>query len=259
MVDYRLSAGGFVVGVLVGMSGVGGSSLLAPLLILLFAFKALTTVGTDLVYSVPTKLLAAYLHGKSRTVDRTIVVGLLLGGIPGALLGLFALVQLQSHVSPQTLNALLRRTIGVAILLACAGTAVMYVVRRRGRPAPESDAPPAPRRGRLALIGLVVGFMVSMTSVGSGSVTLPLLMLALPAIALRRLIGSEIAFAALLIPISAVGHVTLGDVNWPACLALLLGSLPGVVVGTRLCTFVDERWLQPAIVAILAFAASRLL
>jgi uncharacterized membrane protein YfcA len=241
------------------MSGVGGSSLLAPLLILLFGFKALTTVGTDLMYSVPTKLLAAYLHGKSRTIDRTIVTVLLLGGIPGALLGLFALVQLQAHIPPQALNAVLRRAIGIAILLACAGSAILYLVRGRARAETTSGPPSTAVRWQLGAIGLVVGFMVSMTSVGSGSVTLPLLILVLPGIALRRLIGSEIAFAALLIPISAAGHATLGDVNWPACLALLVGSLPGVALGTRLCVLVDERWLQPAIVVVLAFAASRLI
>ena len=244
------------------MSGVGGSSLLAPLLILIFGFKALTTVGTDLVYSVPTKLLAAYIHTRSRTVDRGIVLALLAGGIPGALLGLEALIQLQGHIPPQALNAFLRRTIGIAILLACAGTAVMYVARGRTRTdvaAPAAAAPSPLARWQLGATGLLVGFLVSMTSVGSGSVTLPLLMLLLPAIALRRLIGSEITFAAFLIPISAVGHMTLGDVNWPATLALLLGSLPGVAIGSRLCVFVDERWLQPAIVATLAFAASRLL
>lgn len=258
-VDYRLTVGGFVVGTLVGMSGVGGSSVLAPLLILLFGFTSLATVGTDLVYSVPTKLFAWYLHSRNRTVDRSIVVALLVGGVPGALLGLLALVVLQSHVAPRVLNGILRHGIGYAILLACVGTGVMYVARRRRRTEMVADPLGRDVRWQLASAGFVVGFLVAITSVGSGSVTLPMLMLLLPGVALRRLIGSEIAFAALLIPLAALGHVTLGDVNWPACLALLLGSLPGVTIGSRLVTLVDERRLQPVVIATLAFAASRLI
>jgi len=103
-----------------------------------------------------------------------------------------------------------------------------------------------------------VGFLVSMTSIGSGSVTLPLLMFLVPGAPLRRLIGSEIAFGAMLIPIAALGHWSLGDVDWNASLSLLLGSLPGAAVGSRLSALVKDSWLRPIVIGILALAGSRL-
>ena len=103
-------------------------------------------------------------------------------------------------------------------------------------------------------VGALVGLLVALTSIGSGSVTLPLLVLALPGFALRRLIGSEIAFAAFLIPLAAVGHASFGEVD----VALLLGSIPGVWIGARLCAVLDERWMRPVIFGVLAFAGSKL-
>ncbi len=111
----------------------------------------------------------------------------------------------------------------------------------------------------VAAIGAVVGVLVALTSVGSGSITLPLLLLTLPAIAMRRLIGSEIAFAAFLVPVAAVGQGAFGNVSWPMAGMLLLGSIPGVWIGAKLCSWLGDAWLRPAIVIVLAFAGSRLL
>jgi len=120
VIDYRFSVAGLVVGTLVGLTGVGGSSVLAPILILLLGIKPMIAVGTDLLYSVPTKLLAFGLHARRGTVDWRITGLLLLGGIPGALLGLGALAYARAHVDEPSLETIVRHAIGVAILCAAA-------------------------------------------------------------------------------------------------------------------------------------------
>ncbi len=141
------------------------------------------------------------------------------------------------------------------ILSAAAATLVLAVVRHR-RPAPVTAAP---RAAATVAVGAAVGFLVALTSIGSGSITLPLLLLLLPAIPLRTLIGSEIVFAALMIPVAAAGHLAFSDIDWPTALSLIAGALPGTYVGARLCALVDERVLRPAVIAILAFAGVKLL
>lgn len=255
--DLRYSLAGLVVGTFVGLSGVGGSSILAPVLILLLHVKPSIAIGTDLLYSVPTKLFALGLHARQKTVDWKITRLLLWGGIPGAMVGLYVYAQLRKHVSPETLQPLLRHAIGIAILLACAGALILWFTRSRIAAAPaDPDRPMHP----LAIVGIgaVVGLLVSITSIGSGSITLPLLVLAVPAATLRRLIGSEIAFAAFLVPLAAAGHVAFGDVNWTMTLALVLGALPGVWIGSQLCRVLDDGWMRPIVLGVLAFAASRL-
>jgi len=259
MVDWRFSLAGLIVGLLVGISGVGGSSILAPILILFLGVKPIVAVGTDLLYSVPTKLLAAYMHWRARNVDGRIVLALVSGGLPGVALGLFLLAYVRAHMSFADFNLAAKHWIGIAILLASAGALAAQFFAHRN--APTETTPELGRTGfaRLAAVGFVVGWIVSLTSVGSGSVTLPLLMFALPRALLRRLIGSEIAYAACIIPVAALGHSAAGDVDWRASASLLVGSLPGVYVGSKLCAYIDEGWLRPVIVGVLAFAGSRLI
>lgn len=257
--DLRYSAAGLFVGFLVGISGVGGSSILAPVLILFLGVKPIIAIGTDLVYSVPTKVLAAFVHWRAHNVDGRIVLFLVGGGVPGVIVGLFLVSYVRAHVPFAEFNLQAKHWIGIAILLASAGAlAAQFFARRKS---PPEDEPVLSRSAiaRLVLTGFAVGWLVSMTSVGSGSVTLPLLMFALPRATLRRLIGSDIAYAACIIPVAAAGHSLAGDVDWGASASLLVGSLPGVYLGSKLCARVDETWLRPVIVGVLVFAGSRLI
>lgn len=258
--DYRFSIAGLVVGTFVGLSGVGGSAILAPILILLLGVKPSIAIGTDLLYSVPTKILALVLHGRQKTVDWAVTRWLLIGGIPGGLAGLVIYALLQRSIPDSALQPILRHGIGMAILVACFGAAILWF--RRGRePVPEvpSDQTRTPLPAAMTIVtGAIVGILVAITSVGSGSVTLPLLILVFPRVILRRLIGSEIAFAAFLVPLAAAGHVAFGNTNWPMVLALVIGSLPGVWLGSALCRVIGDGWLRPVILGVLAFAGSRL-
>ncbi|GAC1303790.1 MAG: sulfite exporter TauE/SafE family protein [Vulcanimicrobiaceae bacterium] len=256
--DLEISLVGLVVGTLVGLTGIGGSAIMAPLLVLALGVKPSIAVGTDLLYSVPTKLLAFGLHARAGSVDWPLTRGLLYGGIPGALAGLAAYQALRVHLDPHTLEAALRHAIGITILLACIGATLTWVLRARKRHAAALDAPVPRSNATIVAIGALVGALVSLTSIGSGSITLPLLVLALPALTLRRLIGSEIAFAAFLVPVAALGHASFGNVDGRLAVSLLAGSLPGVWLGSRLSATVGDIWLRPIVVGALAIAGLRL-
>lgn len=266
--DPRLAMIGAVVGLLVGISGVGGSSLVTPLMILFLGVKPLVAIGTDLAYSVPTKLLGAIVHRRQGTVEWRVVLHLSLGGIPSAVLGLLALAALRARLGLETLNAALQHAVGgllflvaVVILLTPLLTALLARLRADGQPS-ATPSPSAPlgrtTRGRVVALGALVGFLVSLTSIGSGSITLPLLYLLLPQLGLRRLVGSDVAFAALLVPVAALGHLSMGSVNLAMSANLLIGSLPGVYLGSKLCKYLPDTWLRPAIAGVLLFAGSRL-
>ncbi len=182
---------------------------------------------------------------------------LLVGGVPGAIGGLVLFAVLKGRLEGDVFEAALKHGIGVAILLASAGS-LLLIFRRTP---PDGGLPEAPLTQPVAVtaIGALVGVLVSLTSVGSGSITLPLLIFTLPAIAMRRLIGSEIAFAAFLIPLAAVGQSSFGNVSWGMAGALLFGSLPGVWIGAKLSRHLADAWIRPTIVVVLAFAGSRLL
>jgi uncharacterized membrane protein YfcA len=224
-------------------------------------------IGTDLLYSVPTKLVGALTHARAKTVDRPLVTALAIGGIPGAILGVIAVAQLRKVVPLDTFNALLRHAVGFALLLAALAVIIKILpifnkgfgaltVRLRPLDSVEWNGK---RRVRIAALGALVGFCVSVTSIGSGSVTLPALMAMLPALGLRRLIGSDVAFAALLLPVAALGALAVGNANIPLALNLVIGSVPGVILGSRLCTTLPERFLRPAVATVLVFAGTRLI
>ena len=248
---------GFVVGTLVGLTGVGGGSIMTPILVAL-GVNPLVAVGTDLVLSVPTRIYGARLHFKQGTVKLEFVKYLLFGGIPAATAGLLLLMWLRRVVDMHIVQQWVSHAIGASICLA----AILLVYSRFTRPAegalPESPLP-SHYRARLIVLGVVVGLIVSVTSIGSGSVTLPLLAILLPGTALSQLIGSDLAFSACLIPVAAIGHWTMGDVNFPLALNLLVGSIPGVYFGSKFCRALQQRWLRPAVALVLIVVGMRLI
>jgi len=234
---------------------------MTPILILVLGINPLVAVGTDLLYSVPTKIFGAFLHNRQRTLDWKIVRSLLYGGVPGAIAGIVVLFALRRAVDITALNTIVKHAVGIALFIAAASLMYSLIASRRAiAVAPLQEGTIDDRRVVwLAVAGAIVGFFVSLTSIGSGSMTLPLLLLLAPMVGIRRLIGSDIAFAAFLIPVAALGHATLGDVNYRVALALLCGSLPGVFIGSRLCKYLSEVWLRPAVAMVLVIAGSRLL
>jgi len=257
--NLELIAIGLVVGTLVGLTGVGGASIMTPLLVLVLKVNPLVAVGSDLLYSVPTKLYGAYLHNRQGTVNWQITIALLWGGVPAALVSVGLLYWLRTHFDVVVITAWTRHAIGVALFVAAAVMLVRPFLSQRTA-APKSEfAWSARQHGVVVAIGAVVGAIVTVTSIGSGSVTLPLLTLALPAVGLSELVGSDIAYAAFLIPTAAAGRWSMGDVNLALVGNLLIGSLPGIYVGSKLCGKLDARWLRPTVALTLAFVGTRLI
>lgn len=258
---------GLLVGTFIGISGVGGSSLMTPLLILLLRIHPVIAVGTDLVYSVPTKILGTAVHGRNDTIDRRLVLGLIVGGIPGALLGLAVAAYGRQHFPLDALDTLVRRAVGVALIVSAAVLVIGIFSRRSVKTGEDTAAgvasmPPViwnrAAQIKVGLLGLFVGAAVSITSIGSGAITLPALYALLPRLTLRRLVGSDIAFAMLLLPVAAIGNFFLGNVDLRLAGNLLIGSLPGVVLGSYMCGLLPEKVLRSAVAGILVFAGTRL-
>lgn len=246
-VPYLLAAS-FPTGILIGLTGIGGAALMTPLLILVFGFDPSVAIGTDLVYSMFTKVAGSWLHWKQGHVDLRLVSILASASLPAAALGTLAMTSLHSSFRGE---ARLKAMIGV-VLLIVAGVAMLR---------PRALVIPTPGM-RLTFATLAyaaaAGFLVGLTSIGSGSLILPLIVIVnrLPVV---RAVGTDIFHAAILVAFSAALHATIGAVNWEAVPWLLAGSIPGVAIGSRLAPRLPERTLRLVVLAVLLVSAFRLL
>ena len=256
--DYKVSVLGLVVGFLVGVTGTGGGALLTPLLILLGWAPPMMAVGTDLVWSTITKSAGALVHWRQQTVDLTLVKRLARGSIPGALMGLALLAHFHA-TGTHNLDRLVLRMLGVALV----GVALSLFWRALRGARPESTClsqGDARRRAWMTtLAALVVGFLVSITSVGSGSLIIASLVVLYPGTPLRRMVGSDIVHALLLVGVSALGHLGLGSINPRLLGALLVGSIPGVYLGSKMTARVPEKALRPVLGTTLFLLGYKLL
>jgi len=255
--DFRASALGFVVGALVGMTGMGGGAVMTPLLILLGWAQPVVAVGTDLVWGTLTKGFGALVHVRQKTVDSAIVKRLALGSIPGALAGLALLAHLHRRGGDST-DQVVVKMLGVALICVAFSLLVRSL---RGSPVKRGGPPSVLARsaGLTTLLGLVVGFLVSLTSVGSGSLIIATLVVLYPTTPLRRIVGSDIVHALILVGISALGHLGIGSINPRLLGGLLLGSIPGVWLGSKMSALFPEKVLRPTLATTLLFLGYKLL
>jgi uncharacterized membrane protein YfcA len=246
---------GLMVGFLVGLTGVGGGSLMTPLLVLLFGIHPTTAVGTDLLYAAATKCAGTLMHNASNTVDWRIVRRLAAGSVPATALTLVALQLSGSHSNAA--SAVITFVLGVALLLTAAATLFrVWVVRmfteRFGAP---SDAAAA----RLTVAsGVVLGVLVSISSVGAGAIGVTALILLYPQAPLVRIVGSDIAHAVPLTLLAGAGHWAMGDVDWALCGSLLTGSIPGIILGSLIAPRLPEPGLRPLLASVLLLVGGRL-
>ncbi len=249
---YPLS--GLCVGLVVGLTGVGGGSLMTPLLLAL-GIHAHTAVGTDLLYAAATKSVGTLVHSASDTVDWKIVRRLAIGSVPATALTLYVLQHLgtQSHAVTETIKLVL----GIALLLTAISiffrrALADWVARRFGEPSERNAA-------WLTIVsGVVLGALVSLSSVGAGAVGVTVLILLYPRTRLARIVGSDIAHAVPLTLIAGAGHWWLGDVDWQLLGSLLIGSIPGILVGSYLSPRLPENGLRPVLGAVLLLVGGKL-
>jgi uncharacterized membrane protein YfcA len=245
---------GFLIGFLVGQTGVGGGSLMTPLLVLLFNINPATAVGTDLLYAAVTKTLGTLVHGLNQTVDWRVVFRLASGSTPATLLTL--LVLSRSGLASRQGGAI-ASILGVMLLL----TAVSLVLRRQFLrvvgPYLEGIAPKR-TAGLTIALGAALGCLVTISSVGAGALGVTALLLLYPRLPIAVIVGSDIAHAVPLTLCAGAGHWMLGGVDWPLLWSLLLGSVPGILIGSYLSARVPEWVLRPVLAITLLVVGVRL-
>ncbi|ROO28650.1 sulfite exporter TauE/SafE family protein [Salinisphaera orenii] len=256
------SAAGLFVGLAVGVTGVGGGSLMTPLLILLFGFSPSAAVGTDLLYAAGTKGFGTWLHGRQQTVDWRVVGLMASGSLPAAVVTILwlHLVGLEPWVE---------ELMTVTLCLAIITTAVLTLLRRhilryltRDGTLEESGLPASMHRWREPVTvvgGVVLGALVTLSSVGAGVLGTTLLLLLYPRLAAIRVVGTDIAHAVPLTLVAGLGHLSLGTTDLAVLAFLMLGSLPGIYLGTRLGSRLPDGLLRPIISVLLLVVAVSML
>jgi uncharacterized membrane protein YfcA len=253
--DLLYSISGFWVGFLVGMTGVGGGSLMTPLLILLFGIHPATAVGTDLLYAAATKSAGTLVHGLNRNIDWRIVGRLAAGSVPMTALTLLVLSRFGVH------NDAVHGVITGVLSGALGATAAALIFRK------EILAFYAVRVGELAprrtalltvLVGAVLGLFVSISSVGAGALGVTATILLYPRLPAAQIVGSDLAHAVPLTLLAGIGHWMLGSIDWHLLAALLAGSLPGIVIGSYFSVRVPDTILRLTLATTLVLVAGKL-
>ena len=251
---YVLS--GFVVGVLVGLTGVGGGSLMTPLLILLFGVNPATAVGTDLLFAASTKSVGTLIHGVSRTIEWRIVGWLATGSVPATALTLWAFSTLDIK-GAATHKAI---TASLAAVLLLTSIALIFNKQIMLRYSEHITAlKPHQITTATVVLGFLVGFLVTATSVGAGAIGVTVLVMLYPQLTTARIVGSDIAHAVPLTLLAGSGHWLLGSVDWGLLLTLIAGSIPGIAVGSYYAGRVSDRALRTILGLVLILVAIRLL
>jgi uncharacterized protein len=246
-----LAAAGFAVGLLVGLTGVGGGALMTPLLISTFGVSPQVAVGTDLLYAAVTKTVGGWRHHVSDHVEWPIVLKLAAGSLPAATILLAILVNLPFN----TVEIAQWIRYGLAFALPVSALAIVlypFVMRTPDR---EADGEIKSRTLITVLFGAALGFLVTLTSVGAGAIGVVVLAALFPMLPAKRIVGSDIAHAVPLTLIGGVGHLGLGHVDLGLLLALLCGSIPGILLGARLAGAAPEWLLRPILALTLCYAA----
>jgi uncharacterized membrane protein YfcA len=253
------SISGLFVGALVGITGVGGGSLMTPLLVLLFGVHPATAVGTDLLYAAITKTAGTAVHGMHGRINWKIVGSLAAGSVPAAVLMLWLLAGVDRKSIGVT------NTITVALGWLLVMTAIMLVFRgsilELARRAIGDRTPPQPATILIltVILGFCLGILVTLTSVGAGALGVTILLVLYPRLNVREIVGSDIVHAVPLTLIGGMGYWLIGEIDWAMLFALLVGSIPGIIIGSLLAPKLHERTIRIVLAATLAVVAGKLL
>mgnify|MGYP001157837555 FL=1 len=243
MTIIEIVAVGLIVGILVGLTGMGGALLMTPLLVLFFGFPPTMAIGTDLIYAAITKSAGAWQHARQKTVNWEIVTRLIMGSLPGGILGVLMIPVLKNFLS-FSVEELLGHLLGFVFI----GMSLIMIIRFFVSQKKESHPPLL--RFPLPILGALGGFLVGLTSVGSGTLFMVFL-LSSTALSARFLVGTDIVHAFFLTLAAGLIHASLGHVDWSFVSMLLLGSIPGILIGGRLTLRIPETALRMTIICML--------
>ena len=253
--DPYVAIAGLIVGVVVGLTGMGGGALMTPILVLLFKVEPLTAVSSDLVAALVMKPVGAGVHMRRGTVNWSLVKWLMLGSVPSAFLGVLLLRALGNDAAIQTD---LEYILGGALLIASLTMVVKWTLdRRRGGGAGKVDSIEV-KPLRTLVIGAVGGLVVGMTSVGSGSLIIVTLLILYPALNARSLVGTDLVQAIPLVASAAIAHIIFGDFQLGLTASVLLGSIPGVYIGARFSSRAPDRVIREVLAFVLLASGLKL-
>ena len=249
--DWIYTLSGFLVGLIVGVTGVGGGSLMTPLLVLMFGVSPATAVGTDLLYASLTKTLGGWVHGRNGSVDWKVVGLLGMGSLPAAVITIALLKHLA--LDEKTLRGLVTSVLSVALLLTAVALLLKERIKKWARREDGTVYELHHRYLPAATIatGAVVGTLVTISSVGAGVLGTAALLFLYPRIPAVKVVGTDIVHAVPLTAIAGMGHLALGTVDLVLLAGLLLGSLPGIYIGSHLSAKVPEKVLRPVLATML--------
>jgi uncharacterized membrane protein YfcA len=255
-IDLGIALAGLIVGIVVGLTGMGGGALMTPVLVIIFGITPLAAVSSDLVAAVVMKPIGGGIHFKRRTVHTGLVRWLAFGSVPGALAGSYVVGHIDGDVAGTVSTVL-----GVVLLIAAAAMIVRsYLVGHRSEGVSGAEAARVPvRRVPTLIVGILGGLVVGMTSVGSGSLMIVALMVLYPVLSTKELVGTDLVQAVPLVFAAALGHLLWGDFELSLTTSLLIGSVPGVIIGAQLSARAPDAIIRPILAAVLTLSGMKLL
>jgi uncharacterized membrane protein YfcA len=255
-IDIAIALAGLLVGIVVGLTGMGGGALMTPILVLGFGIEPLAAVSSDLVAAVVMKPIGGGIHFRRGTVHTGLVRWLALGSVPGALVGAYVVAHL-----PGDVGGTVKLILGVVLLVAAGAMLVrgyLSTHRSAGVEGPAAERIPVRRAGTY-FVGLLGGAIVGLTSVGSGSLMIVVLMLVYPTLSSKELVGTDLVQAVPLVLAAAFGHLLWGEFELALTGSLLLGSVPGVIIGAHVSSRAKDSVIRPVLVLVLTLSALKLL
>jgi uncharacterized membrane protein YfcA len=253
--DPIVALAGLLVGFVVGLTGMGGGALMTPILVLLFKIEPLAAVSSDIVASMIMKPIGGGVHFKRGSVNKELVKWLVMGSVPSAFLGV---VLLKHFGSGAGLQGLVKHALGAALLVVASGLVIRPLLTRSRKPG-DSMMPLRVKKLPTLLIGIAGGLIVGLTSVGSGSLMIILLLMLYPSFKLSELVGTDLVQAVPLVASAALGHILFGDFKLGLTASILLGAIPGVFIGAQLSSRAPDHVIRPALIIVLLASASKLL
>jgi uncharacterized membrane protein YfcA len=253
--DPLVILSGLGVGFVVGLTGMGGGALMTPILVLLFGVEPLTAVSSDIVASMVMKPIGGAVHWRRGTVQKSLVRWLMLGSIPTAFLGVLLLRKVGSGAA---LQGGVKTALGVALLVVVTGLIVKPLLGARRKPG-DSMIPFVVKPVPTLLIGIVGGLIVGVTSVGSGSLIIIMLLMLYPRMRLSELVGTDLVQAVPLVTSAAIGHLLFGSFKLGLTSAILIGSVPGVFLGARFSSRAPDYLIRPSLIVVLLVSGLKLI
>jgi uncharacterized membrane protein YfcA len=254
---FDIAIAGLIVGFVIGLTGMGGGALMTPVLIIFFGITPSAAISSDVVASVILKPIGGGVHIRRRTVNWKLVRWLAIGSVPAAFVGAYLI----DVIAGDGFESRVKTILGVVLLVAAVAMFAKVVVQSRRGVGPI-DSRLDPRLIKplpTLLIGVLGGFIVGMTSVGSGSLIIVMLILLYPTLSSREMVGTDLVQAIPLVAAAALGHILFGNLQLDLTASVLVGAIPGVYFGARISSTASDRYIRPVLVAVLALSALKLL